>query len=98
MPRDKAICRYCESIELPKKRGSFGLEIVIWLVFFPLGVWYSCYRTTLCCRYCGSIDILPFDSPKGQQLYRRSKYFTQNKSEKDFEIWMEKNGLYDELK
>jgi len=98
MARDKAICRNCESIAIPQKRGSLGLEIVLWLVFFPVGICYSSYRSTLCCRSCRSIDILSFDSPKGQQLYRRSKYFTQNKSEKDFEIWMEKNGLYDELK
>lgn len=69
----KQICTICETIDSPKTvvQGSFFLEVALWLTFIVPGVIYSIWRMTShkkVCRCCGSLNIIPINSPVGQRL------------------------------
>lgn len=58
-----------------KKPGSIGIEIVLWFFIIP-GLIYSIWRsssTYKACESCGSGDVVPLDSPKGQEIVNRSR-------------------------
>jgi hypothetical protein len=81
---EKILCSNCEHEGFPKNKGhgSFLLEVGVWIVFLiiasassyallilPFG--YSLYRLTsfnASCEKCGSINLLPFDSPKAKKI------------------------------
>lgn len=52
-------------------KGSFFIEVVLWLFFIIPGVIYTGWRLSnrqnICAR-CGSDQLIPIDSPKGQQM------------------------------
>lgn len=73
------ICVSCGSVGRPKviTKGSFILEVVLWLFFIVPGVIYSVWRLASkyqACPSCGSKEIVPLDSPRGREL--ASKYAT----------------------
>lgn len=52
-------------------KGSFLIEIVLWLCFIIPGLIYSLWRSTSRykkCPVCGSTNMIPVDSPVGQKL------------------------------
>lgn len=52
-------------------KGSFLIEIVLWLCFIIPGLIYSLWRSTSRykkCPVCGSTNMIPIDSPVGQKL------------------------------
>ncbi|MCE5185066.1 MAG: YqaE/Pmp3 family membrane protein [Planctomycetaceae bacterium] len=60
----------------PKKvtRGSFFIEILLWLFFLLPGLIYSIWRLSsrsVVCRSCGSPNLVPLDSPVGMQLVKQ---------------------------
>ena len=71
--KKKFICNQCGFIEYPQKkvRGSFWIEIILWLSFIIPGLIYTIWRLTtkqLVCSNCGNATMIPLDSPMGQKL------------------------------
>lgn len=67
------ICAACGTRGTPAThtRGSFWLEVVLWLCFLVPGLIYSIWRLTSrqkVCRACGSTELVPVDSPRGRKL------------------------------
>ena len=68
------VCVRCGHVGKPKQKakGSFGLEMVLWLLLIIPGVIYSAWRsfsgTIKTCRSCGSDELVPLDSPRGQRM------------------------------
>lgn len=70
---EKKICSACGTLAAPsvKTRGSFGIELVLWLFFLIPGLVYSLWRLSSrreVCQACGSESILPPDTPMGKIL------------------------------
>lgn len=73
------VCQSCGVVTVPKKetKGSIFIEIVLWLIFFPVGIIYSIWR--LCskvkvCRACGNENcFVPQNSPVGKQFLANQK-------------------------
>lgn len=72
------ICPTCGSVGKPKTitRGSFLIEIVLWLFFFVPGIIYSLWRLTTRdksgCRSCSNVGMIPLNTPQGMLLQQRS--------------------------
>jgi hypothetical protein len=52
-------------------RGSFWIEIALWLLFCAPGLIYSIWRLTTkrkVCPNCGAEDLIPPTSPRAKQL------------------------------
>jgi len=52
-------------------KGSFLIEVILWLTFIIPGVIYSIWRlanTPLVCPKCGKESLIPTDTPKGVEL------------------------------
>ena len=68
------VCVRCGTVGKPKKstKGSFAVEVVMWLLLIIPGIIYSMWRMTagkmIVCRSCGSEELVPVNSPRGQQL------------------------------
>lgn len=67
------VCTQCESVGKPKRRtkGSFIIEIFLWLMFIVPGILYSLWRLTTkenVCRTCGAASLVPVQSPAGQRI------------------------------
>ncbi len=69
----KMICTNCGTAGRPKSktRGSFIIEIILWLMMIIPGIIYTLWRLTTTekvCRACGSPNMVPLKSPKGKKL------------------------------
>jgi hypothetical protein len=69
----RKICRSCgyTGPERQITKGSMGTEVLLWLVFFPVGILYSLWR--LGSRYsgcptCNGQTMIPLDSPLGKSF------------------------------
>lgn len=52
-------------------RGSFIIELALWLLFIIPGLIYSLWRLSSrrdVCHACGAPDLVPVDSPVGRKL------------------------------
>lgn len=55
-------------------RGSFGIEIILWLCFIIPGVIYSLWRLTTrapACSSCGASTLVPVDSPAATAMRKQ---------------------------
>lgn len=64
-------CPNCGAVEIPKSitRGSFLLELVLWLCFLVPGFIYSIWRLTSRyegCPVCEQAGMVPLDSPRAR--------------------------------
>ena len=71
--RPQTICTSCGSTAPSKTvtRGSFLIEVILWLCFIIPGVLYSLWRLTTrsqACSACGATSLVPADSPMGRKL------------------------------
>ena len=67
------LCTACGYQGEPKKftKGSFPVEIMLWLFFFIPGLIYSLWRQASKyegCSKCGSATLIPLDSPVAKQM------------------------------
>ncbi|HXK52976.1 hypothetical protein H6802_02905 [Candidatus Nomurabacteria bacterium] len=67
------ICANCGFKGRPVKqtKGSFALELLLWIVFLIPGVAYTIWRMTTTqevCPKCKTPNMLPLDTPKGREL------------------------------
>lgn len=77
-PKGAKYCQACGTIAQPKRhtKGSFAIEVVAWLFFLLPGIIYSLWRLTSkqwICPNCGSVDIIPLDSPKARAALAGAK-------------------------
>jgi hypothetical protein len=72
--RGDCVCERCWFIGPVKARvrGSFLIELVLWLCFLVPGIIYTLWRVTSRrdkrCPSCGSESLIPVDSRRGAQL------------------------------
>lgn len=75
MTEEKYICTACGHVGRPDRitKGSFLIEIVLWLFFIVPGLIYTIWRLTSkhsACPKCSNPTIIPVDTPKGQELIK----------------------------
>jgi uncharacterized membrane protein len=69
----QVICQDCGTIGTPIEviKGSFWIELILWLCFLIPGLIYSIWRRTKnsnICSKCKSTSIIPTESPRGRKL------------------------------
>ena len=74
---EEMVCTNCGSRGFPKKitKGSFLIELVLWLCFFIPGLIYSCWRVSSryeACPNCKAPNMLPFNSPRAQDILKQT--------------------------
>ena len=67
------ICANCGTVGSPKTvtKGSFALELLMWLLFLLPGLIYSAWRLSSrakVCAACFKDELVPADSPRGRKL------------------------------
>ena len=72
------VCTTCGYIGFPNKvtKGSFLIELVLWLAFLIPGIIYSIWRLSSrydACPKCKNASMIPVDSPMGQKLAEKNK-------------------------
>ena len=65
-------CQHCGAVAAPKKvtKGSFLIEIFLWLMLIVPGLIYSLWRLTTkekVCPRCGAPNMIPIDSPRARE-------------------------------
>lgn len=83
---DERVCVTCGTVGTPVRyiKGSFGMELGLWLLFIVPGLLYSIWRLTTrskVCPSCQSEDIIPTISPNGRKIL--IKIEQQNQSAQD---------------
>jgi predicted RNA-binding Zn-ribbon protein involved in translation (DUF1610 family) len=66
-------CQNCGTVGRPKTatRGSFLMEVFLWLLLIIPGLIYSLWRLTTkmkACPKCGAPHMIPTDSPKAIEV------------------------------
>jgi len=66
-------CPNCGTQGKPKlkTKGSFFIEIILWICLIVPGLIYTIWRHTThyqACRSCGAANMIPLDSPKAQEV------------------------------
>ena len=68
------VCANCRSVMRPTStvRGSFGMEVLLWLCFllpgFIYSMWRLCSARIVACPVCKAPNPIPLNSPAGQVL------------------------------
>lgn len=75
-------CTNCHSIIYAKKetKGSFLIEVALWIFFIVPGVIYSIWRMTTkewCCPECGSSNLAPLHSPVAQKYISETNHLSE---------------------
>ena len=70
-------CPNCGTVGSPKKftKGSFLVELVLWLCFLLPGLFYSAWRISTRysgCASCGMAGVIPVTSPRAQEALGRT--------------------------
>ena len=63
-------CGHCGPT-VQRTKGSFAIELILWLCFLIPGLIYSVWRLSTrgaACAKCGSSTLVPADSPVGQRM------------------------------
>ena len=71
-------CQHCGTVGKPKTatKGSFIIEVFLWLLFIIPGLLYSLWRLTTktkACPACRAPNMIPADSPKARELLAAAK-------------------------
>lgn len=71
--KKEMFCTVCGYRGVAKRilKGSFWLEVLLWLTFIFPGIIYSIWRLTnraYECPKCKSQSMIPADSPKAQEI------------------------------
>lgn len=98
---EKFVCTNCGFNGNPKTKikGSFAIELILWLFFIVPGLIYSMWRLTTkekVCPACGKNSMLPADTPRGQEILK--KYKIVNKDNKVTKFSEHKNTTKEESK
>lgn len=76
--RKEFVCTNCYHIGVPKTavRGSAVVEILLWFCLLVPGLIYTIWRAGgayKACRQCGGDNLVPADSPRGQEIRKMTK-------------------------
>jgi hypothetical protein len=66
-------CQHCGSFGGSRKyvKGSWWIEVMLWLCFLVPGIIYSIWRlTTKECPICGAPNMIPVKSPRAPAALR----------------------------
>ncbi len=77
----RSICTTCGYVGYPRRiaRGSFYVEIALWLFFGLPGLIYTIWRLTTryeICPKCKNTSMIPIDTPRGQRLLEVIQEYT----------------------
>lgn len=77
--RSSLVCKNCGSASGTRTitKGSFFIEVILWLIFLVPGIIYSIWRLTTrhqACKDCGSQALVPINSPLGKKLLNDINY------------------------
>ena len=72
---DQLVCTKCGHVghSTSVTKGSFAIEVLLWLCFLFPGLIYSLWRLTTrhqACPVCGNAELLPSSSPMAQKFLR----------------------------
>ena len=72
------ICTTCGHMGSPKTqvKGSFFIELTLWLLLLVPGVIYSVWRLTskqLACPMCRNPSMIPIETPIGRQILAQQR-------------------------
>jgi len=75
MGKEMVVCTVCETVGQTVKhtKGSFLIEVILWLCFIIPGLIYSIWRLTTkadICQSCGSASVVPLNSPAGKRILK----------------------------
>ena len=75
------ICRDCGTAGRPARitKGSTMIELILWICFLVPGLIYSFWRLSSrysACACCGSVALVPLDSPVGRTLVQQHQAAT----------------------
>ena len=78
MAKETYICTTCGHVGLPDRvtKGSFLIELALWLFFIVPGLIYSIWRLTTkhdACPMCGNSSMIPSGTPRGIELTKTFK-------------------------
>ena len=67
------VCPNCGSVAIPKRyiKGSFLIEILLWLLLIVPGLIYSVWRMTSRykgCPACGAANMIPLGTPRANEI------------------------------
>ena len=71
-------CPNCGSVAKPQShtKGSFAIEVILWLCFIIPGIIYSLWRLSSrekrTCPVCRAANMIPLDSPRAREVIGRS--------------------------
>lgn len=73
MGNREMFCPHCGTTAVPRRmtKGSFAIEVALWLFFLVPGLIYSIWRLTSRydgCRSCGQAGLIPPYSPRAVEL------------------------------
>lgn len=76
MAKKEYICSNCGTVGKPKVtyQGSSLISILLLLLFVLPGLIYMIWRDTTrkeVCKECGGEDLIPINTPKGQEIYAK---------------------------
>lgn len=74
---EEVVCTKCGHVGPPTSitKGSFAIEVVLWLCFIIPGLIYSLWRLSSrhqACAMCGNAEILPPEAPIAQKFLREN--------------------------
>jgi hypothetical protein len=74
---EESICKTCGHVGFPKTitKGSFFMEVILWLFFLLPGLIYSIWRLTSkedVCPKCKNATMIPVDTPIGEKLLKEN--------------------------
>lgn len=74
-PRGSMLCLQCHQVGQPKTKvkGSFLVELALWICFLIPGLIYSLWRSSSAgrekvCPHCGSNQLIPPSSPAAKKI------------------------------
>lgn len=73
----EVVCTRCGHVGSPTSvtKGSFAIEVVLWLCFIIPGLIYSLWRLSSrheACAMCGNAEVLPRQAPLAQKFLREN--------------------------
>ena len=73
----KMVCPNCGTVGVPKKytKGSFVMELFLWLLLLLPGLVYSLWRITTRyagCPRCGAANMIPLGTPRADEILAKA--------------------------
>jgi len=70
------VCPNCGTVAVPQKytKGSFVMEVLLWLLFLVPGLIYSLWRMTTRykgCPACKAANVIPLGTPRADEILAR---------------------------